>query len=74
LTRTDPCGRGESAHLVQFYDDEAFLLDAASKFIGDGLEAGGAGVVLATKPHLDGIEERLTARGLDIDTARKGNN
>lgn len=61
---------GESAHLVQFYDDDAFLLDEVAKFLSGGLEAGGASVVLAAKPHLDGIEERLTARGLDIVAAR----
>lgn len=59
----------ENGHLVQFYDDDPFLVDVSSRFISAGLEAGGGGVVIATKPHLSAIEERLRARGLDIAAA-----
>jgi PAS domain S-box-containing protein len=61
----------ESAHLVQFYEADSFLLDALSRLIGDGLVAGDSSVVIATKAHRAGLEEALRARGLDPDALRK---
>lgn len=69
--RMDGSDTGESDHLVQFYEDDAFLLDAVSRFIGTGLTAGHAGIVIATKPHRDGLAERLRARGVDVTAARE---
>ncbi|HKP54201.1 MAG TPA: ATP-binding protein [Chloroflexia bacterium] len=54
------------AHTVQFYGDDAFLLDELSRFIGSALEAGDASIVIATKEHRDELAMRLKARGLDI--------
>jgi PAS domain S-box-containing protein len=62
---------GEYPHLVQFYDDETFLLDAMTDFIGTGLEAGEASVVIATRPHRERLEARLTAQGVDVPAARE---
>ena len=53
-------------HAVQFYGDEAFLLDELSRFIGSALTAGDAAIVVATQPHRDGLAHRLQAHGLDI--------
>ncbi len=61
----------EPGHFIQFYEEDAFLLDTVAKFIGGSLEARGGGVVIATGPHLDGIEKRLNARGLDLAAARE---
>ncbi len=63
-----PTGAGQTegaGHAVQFYEGDAFLVDAVSRFVGAGLDAGDGGVVIATRPHLDGIEERLRGRGPD---------
>ena len=60
----------ESEHLVQFYETDDFLLDSVSKFIGTGLAAGEAGIVIVTKAHCEGLEQRLQADGLDLDAAR----
>ena len=38
-----------SEHLVQFYETDEFLLDSVSGFIGAGLGAGAACIVIATK-------------------------
>lgn len=54
------------AHSVQFYGDEAFLLDELSRFVGSALGGGDAAIVIATKAHRDGLAQRLKARGLDI--------
>ncbi len=57
------------AHVVQFYETEAFLTDDVSRFIGMALGAGDAGVVIATKEHRQGIAQGLEVRGLDTDRA-----
>src|SRR5436309_14457541 len=58
-----------SEHFVQFYETDEFLLDSVSAFIGAGLGAGAACIVIATKAHRVGLEERLQADGLDLATA-----
>ncbi|HEX9987628.1 MAG TPA: ATP-binding protein [Chloroflexia bacterium] len=57
------------AHRVQFYDDDAFLLDELSRSIGSALGAGDSAIVIATKEHREGLAQRLEARGLDITRA-----
>jgi len=49
-------------HRVQFYEKDAFLLDELIGFIDAGFEAGQAGIVIATQPHLDDLERRLQER------------
>src|SRR5437016_7591354 len=61
----------EPGHFTQFYEEDTFLLDTVAKFIGGSLEANGGGVVIATRPHSDGIAKRLNARGLDLAAARE---
>jgi signal transduction histidine kinase len=55
----------QSAHVVQFYADDEFLLDELSRFIGPALGAGEAAVVIATREHCDGLSRRLQMWGLD---------
>jgi PAS domain S-box-containing protein len=55
-----------SAHVVQFYDNETFLLDAIGRFIGPALGAGEACLIIATAPHQAQIAEQLAARGFDL--------
>ena len=50
-------------HQVQFYEEDAFLIDELSDFIGAGLEGGQAGIVIATQAHRADLAERLSARG-----------
>ena len=67
--RTDWSEMSESEHFVQFYETDLFLLNSLGGFIGTGLQAGDACVVVATKPHRDGLDARLQAYGLDVDAA-----
>ena len=60
----------EPAHVVQFYEGDVPLVDAIARFIGAGLGAGDAAVVIATERHRQGLEERLRARGLELAAAR----
>ena len=45
-----------TGHSVQFYVDDAFLLDGLSRFIGTALGAGDAAIVLATQAHREALE------------------
>jgi hypothetical protein len=45
-------------------------MDSLDGFIGGGLEAGDAAVVIATPIHLMVLEGRLQARGIDLERAR----
>jgi signal transduction histidine kinase len=60
---------GPSAHVVQFYGEDGFLLDELSRFVGTALGAGEAAVVIATKEHCDGLARRLQTWGLDSSRA-----
>jgi signal transduction histidine kinase len=52
-------------HFVQFYEQDDFLLDEVSGFLSTGLEAGHAGIVIATPQHLDGLKQRLNGFARD---------
>ncbi|HEY6862855.1 MAG TPA: ATP-binding protein, partial [Burkholderiales bacterium] len=53
------------AHFVQFYEGDAFLVDEVSRFIGSGLTAGDAGIVIATAPHREALGARLEPPACD---------
>src|SRR5690349_1902866 len=59
----------DNAHFVQFYEADAYLLDAVGAYIGEALRFGEAGIVIATKLHRDGIRQRLQHAGIDVDAA-----
>jgi signal transduction histidine kinase/ActR/RegA family two-component response regulator len=59
-------GRASSSHLVQFYENDAYLVDSVSPVIGKGLEDGEGAIIIATRSHCEGLAERLKNRGLDI--------
>jgi PAS domain S-box-containing protein len=60
-------------HVVQFYQDDKFLIDSVSGFVGSALAAGDATVLIATAAHLQGVEQVLRKRGLEIgQAARQG--
>jgi signal transduction histidine kinase len=61
-----------SDHAVQFYEADGFLLDAVAEFVGAGLRAGDAAIVVATAAHRAGVDERLANAGLDVAAARAG--
>jgi signal transduction histidine kinase len=61
---------GDGEHFVQFYETDKFLLDSLSGFVGTGLAEGDACIVVATKAHRDGLDERLQEFGLDVSAAR----
>src|SRR5262245_38121156 len=58
------------AHRVHLYEDDDHLARSVARFVGGGLGAGDAVVVIATSAHRSELEERLRAHGLDIAAAR----
>jgi signal transduction histidine kinase len=64
-----PGDTAAGAHVVQFYEREAFLLDSLSDYIAAAVSGTGAGIVIATAEHRDGTERRLRAKGLDLRSA-----
>jgi PAS domain-containing protein len=56
----------DGEHLVQFYDTERFLVDAASEFVASALLAGDAAIVVATASHRSAVEGALSALGVDV--------
>ena len=66
-TERDP--QRAATHSVQFYADDAILLDGLTRYVGTALGAGDSAVVIATQPHRDALAVRLAARGLDLTLA-----
>ena len=58
-------------HAVQIYGDDSVFMDALEGFIGAGLRAGDAAIVIATPAHLAGLEQRLDSHGVDVGLARR---
>ena len=56
-------------HEVQFYSDDAVLVESFTRFISAALRAGNPAIVLATKSHLDSLLKRLRTESVDIDGA-----
>jgi PAS domain S-box-containing protein len=66
LEETNASAQGRTGeHFVQFYEEENFLVEEVLGFIGTGLWAGEAGVVIAPQSRLDELEKRLNQCGLD---------
>jgi CheY-like chemotaxis protein len=58
-------------HAVCFYENPLLLARTVAGFIGEGLAAGQAAVVVATASHGASIREELTARGVDFEGRMK---
>jgi len=73
MTNSDHCLHDETwsdvkdgEHLVQFYEDDEFLLEAVITFVGGGLGAGAGAIVIATPAHREALANRLRAHGIDV--------
>ena len=56
-------------HSVQFYEEDSYLLEGLSRFIGAAILAGDAALIITTKSHRDGLFARLSSRGLNLTLA-----
>ena len=62
-------GKPENGHFVQFYDEDAKLVESVSAFLAGGLVQGAACIVIATHDHRVHLSARLRAHGFDMDRA-----
>jgi PAS domain S-box-containing protein len=62
---------GDREHLVQFYEDSQTLVETLTGFIGSGLRANSAGLVIATREHLDALDQQLAASGIDVAATKR---
>lgn len=62
-------------HIVQFYEDDDFLVEEVSEFIDDGLSRGEAAIIIASDAHLHALKAALKKKRGDENlralTARK---
>lgn len=63
-------GIARTEHILQVYGNESVFLDALEGFVGSGLRAEEAVIVVASARHLHELEKRLRGRWLDVDRAR----
>ena len=59
------------SHLVQFYEDDGFLIDSLTHWFADGLSVGDSCVYVGTDSHRISLEKRLAAQGVDLDKLSK---
>jgi PAS domain S-box-containing protein len=71
-THAGPARPNSSEHLVQFYENDAFLEDRVSEFLAAGFETGEPAVIIGTSEHRAEIEKRLSQRGVDVAVLRTG--
>ena len=55
-------------HVVQIYENDGIFLDALTGFVGGGINAGDAVIVIATEKHLLALHNRLRSYGLHVDS------
>ena len=56
-------------HIVQVYQDEAFLAEAVAQYIGHGLRQGEAAVIVAAPAHLAAYRRKLENEGVPAEAA-----
>jgi hypothetical protein len=59
------------SHFVEFYDTEAFPIDAIRDFLAAGLVTGDAAIVVATTAHRDSFDRALIEAGVDLPETRR---
>ena len=58
------------AHALQLFERETFLADVIARYVGAGLGAGDAAVVIATPANRASLAEALQQRSFDVPTLR----
>ncbi len=63
---TDWNAVASNSHLVQFYENDPYLLDSLSRWFDEGLSMNGACIFIGTEAHQRGLEDRLARSGVDL--------
>ncbi|HKQ12579.1 MAG TPA: PAS domain S-box protein [Steroidobacteraceae bacterium] len=62
---------GDREHLVEFYEDSHNLIETLDGFIGGSLRANSAGIVIATREHIEALDRQLAAGGIDLAAVKQ---
>lgn len=60
---------GEGGHIVQFYRDDAYLIESVGAYIAASLEAGESAMIIATPGHREALAQSLGDRGIETERA-----
>jgi hypothetical protein len=66
----DGCAACGHEHLVEFYENEQFLVDSVTDYVAAGLRRDGAVIVVATPEHRAAFADAIDDAGVDLATAR----
>src|SRR5689334_20618920 len=53
-------------HFVQFYENDAFLIESLVSFISAGFGADESAIVIATEEHRCALSQQLLKQGIDL--------
>lgn len=53
-------------HIIQIYENDSIFSDALAGFVGGGINAGDCCIVIATKNHLEALDDRLANYGVQV--------
>jgi hypothetical protein len=62
-------GMLRAEHFVQVYERETTLIKSVAEYVANGLWQGERAIVIVTKEHREGLEQRLRKNGVDIASA-----
>ncbi len=65
-SRSSPRATDVARHAVHLYSHDAALVEAVGAYLRDGLAAGEGAVIVAARPHWEGVRARLLEDGLDV--------
>lgn len=69
LSAADFIGATAHSHVVQFYEQDSYLIEEVARFVGAGLSSGNGAVVVATDVHRKLLAECMERHGFDLGEA-----
>ena len=57
-------------HVLQIYDNNEVFIKTLSQFVGDGINSGDCTIVIATRQHLDALDDLLSAHGIHVNSLK----
>lgn len=52
-------------HILQIYENDEVFIETLAGFVGTGIKSGDCSIVIATRSHLDQLEEKLLSKGFN---------
>lgn len=55
-------------HVVQIYENDEIFIDVLAGYVGGGINAGDAIIIIATEAHINALEARLRSFAIDVNS------